>query len=89
MAAIDERLARVEGQVQEQAQGVLAVRTDIAGVRADIADVRQDLGDVKQRLDRVEQRLDEHFRAFHTSQVAILCVMVAGFAGIVAAVLTR
>ena len=100
MAAVDERLARVEVQVQEHSQGFLTLRDSIGRLegridhlegRIDRFEERVDarFASVEQRFDRRFDALDHRLSSLFNAQIATFVALLGGAGGIIAALLSR
>ena len=74
MPSLEERVACLEGRMEDHMGA-------FGDLRADIAEVRGEIGDLRKQMDRwfdaLEQKLDRHFTWLVGIQVAVL-VAVAG-----------
>ena len=86
MASTEERLARVEEQVQEQLTGFAELREDIHRLEQRM-DTR--FAAVEQRFQYLEQRFDARFDTLNRHQMTTLLAIISGFAAVLGALLTR
>ena len=64
----DDRLARIEGRLEELVVGQAELRTEVGGLRGDVAELKEDVGELKSDVRRLDSRVDDvqrHMRVLH------------------------
>jgi uncharacterized coiled-coil protein SlyX len=93
MASTEERLARLEEQVQEQWRGFGEVRDSIRHLeqRFDgrFASIEQRFQHLEQRVDVRFDVLEQRYNSMINAQMVTVATIVGGFAAMIAAVLSR
>ena len=80
MPTLDERVAYLEGRLEEHSANVGAARNDITALRGDVQDVRRQMENLDQRLtsrmDALDAKVSRHFTWLVGIQVATLIAIV-------------
>ena len=80
MPTLDERVAYLEGRLEEHSASVSAVRNDISTLRGDVQDVRRQIENLDQRLtgrmDVLDAKASRHFTWLVGIEVATLIAIV-------------
>jgi DNA anti-recombination protein RmuC len=85
MPSLDERVAYLEGRLEEHASTVISLRGDVRD-RFDRVDERFDRVDerfdrIDRRLDRLDDKLSRHFTRLVGIQVAVLIAVLGALLG--------
>lgn len=87
MPNLDERVALLEGRVQEQAAHMTDLRGTGGELRQEIRDLRQELrqsiADLRQEMDRRFERMDQRFDAMDRRFTWLVGMMVTGFLAVI------
>ncbi|HEY5619946.1 MAG TPA: hypothetical protein VIK60_18535 [Vicinamibacterales bacterium] len=75
MAGLDERVAYLEGRMEDHTALMADLRADIRGLRSDI---RSEMTELRSDIRRVDQKIDRHFMWL----VGILVGVVLGLVGL-------
>ncbi len=93
MASTEERLARVEEQVQEQSRGFSELRETIHHLERRFDDR---FASIEQRFQHLEQRVDvrfdvleQRYNSMISAQMVTVAAIVGGFVATIAALLSR
>jgi septal ring factor EnvC (AmiA/AmiB activator) len=69
LKSLQARLAQVDGKLDENKSGMLALRTQITSIHHDLLSIHQELGGIHTTLIRHEQRLDRIDRRLEINEV--------------------
>ena len=90
MPNLDERVALLEGRVQEQAAHMTDLRGTGGELRQEIRDLRQELqqsiAGLRQEMDRRFERMDQRFDAMDHRFTWLVGMMVTGFLAVIGTV---
>ena len=93
MASTEERLVRVEEQVQEHTRGLSEVRDSIRHLEhrfdARFASIEQRFQHLEQRIDVRFDALDHRYSSMMNAQMATLAAIIGGFVAVIASLLSR
>jgi hypothetical protein len=78
MPSLDERVAYLEGRLEDHASTVISLREDVRAVHSDLRSFRDD---VHQELDRADDRQSRHFTWLVGIQVAVLIAVLGAVLG--------
>ncbi len=81
MATVEQRVAFLEGHMQETTLAIGALRADVASVRSELASVRDEMNRRFEHVDARFHQMDSRFTWSIGLQFATLLAVVAALAG--------
>jgi tetrahydromethanopterin S-methyltransferase subunit G len=85
MASLDERVAYLEGRLEDHVGTVTSLREDVRAVHTDLRSVREEVrnfrDEVRQELHRVDDKVSRHFTWLVGIQMGVLIAVLGALLG--------
>jgi hypothetical protein len=89
MPSMDERVAYLEGRVEDHYGTMADLRTDIRDIRTDFRDVRTEIGDVRTEIRELRADMNRQFHAMDTKINWVIGGQLATALAVIGALLKR